>query len=66
MEEKTGRYRAPGPLDIAIEIVRPEPDADSFLYRRLFEGEVVMEATITPEQAAEISASLIATGWHIE
>jgi len=46
-----GRFYFPGPFDLVVEIVRPEGTEDKIVYRRLFNGEVVVEGPAQPDSA---------------
>lgn len=64
MEERVvWRYRAAGPMEMVTEVVLAN---DQLLYRRLFEGEVVVEESISPEAAGLLWAGLVRQGWHLE
>ena len=64
MEEKVvWRCRAPGPLEVRVEVAQR---GDDLFYRRLFEGEVVVESRITPEKAGQAFSHLLGEGWHTE
>lgn len=66
MEEKVVwryRYLLLSPLELVVELVQV---GDRLLYRRLFEGDVVKETPITPEQAARLSWVLGGRNWRKE
>ena len=63
-EEIVARYRAPGEhFRLVVEVTKR---GEELRYRRLFDGEVILERTITPEQAGRILFSLMGKGWHTE
>lgn len=63
MAETVARYRAPVEgLVLEVEIAQV---GDGIVYRRLLDGEVVKETTITPEQVAVLLGKLPLLGWHI-
>lgn len=63
MEETIARYRAPVE-GFALEVELVQAGA-KLLYRRLWDGEVVKETEVTPQQVAEILGRLPLLGWHI-
>ncbi len=57
------RYRAPGPLELVVELSQM---GEELTYRRLFEGEVVLEKRVSKEQADRARDVLVTGGWRQE
>ena len=63
-EEIVARYRAPGEhFRLGVEVTKR---GEELRYRRLFDGEVVVEKIITPELVGELLFNLMKRGWHTE
>jgi len=66
MEEKiVGRYSyiPLRPLELVVELLLK---GETLIYRRLFEGDVVKETPITPEQAGRLLPLLRGSDWLME
>lgn len=57
------RYTPLSPLELVVELIQV---GETLIFRRLFEGDVVKEAPITPEQAGFLSFLLLGSDWHME